>query len=80
MNTELQNEQKTVDPLSERLKKAYERVSPKLRSGASKAFCRVHLITDDTFRKKRVGMAVVTEQECEWMEQYSPYVQPAEAV
>ncbi|WP_147368016.1 hypothetical protein [Fibrisoma montanum] len=63
--------------LSERLKKAYERVSPNLRPDAVTAFCDFHRIHPDTFRKKRVGQAVVTEQECEWMEAYRPYKVPA---
>lgn len=61
------------ESLSDRLKRAYERVSPNLRYLARQDFCEVHIITEDTFRKKRNGQATVTEQECEWMEDYRPY-------
>ena len=61
-----------VESLSQRLKRAYKRVSPNLRTEAAQAFSRFHRIHQDTFRKKCNGDAVVTEQECEWMEAYRP--------
>ncbi len=77
MNTALAQEKKKADGLSERLKKAYKRVSPSLRPDAIIAFCKYHRISAETFRKKRCGLYTVTEQECEWMEDYKPYQEPA---
>jgi hypothetical protein len=66
----------TGETLSERLQKAYKRISPNLRALARRDFCQTHEITDDTFRAKRTGKQgyVATEQECEWLEQYKPYI------
>lgn len=76
MNTQQSTPSSIAEPLSQRLKKAYERVSPKLRPDAVTAFSQFHRIHPDTFRKKRNGDLLVTEQECEWMEAYRPSPAP----
>lgn len=73
MNTDEQMTVLADKTLSERLKRAYERVSVQLRPEARKAFCEVHKISEGYFRGKRSGFRQTTEQECEWMEAYSPY-------
>lgn len=60
----------------ERLKAAYEAVSPNLRPLAVDAFSKFHRIHPDTFRKKRNGDAIVTEQEIEWMLAWRPTATP----
>ncbi len=60
--------------LSERLQKAYKRISPNLTALARRDFCEAHQVADQTFRAKRSGAYTVTEQECEWLEAYKPYV------
>lgn len=57
----------------ERLRLAYEAVSPNLRPMATIAFCDFHKVSESTFRKKKRGETVVTEQEIEWMQNYRPY-------
>jgi hypothetical protein len=59
--------------MSERLQKAYKRISPNLRKDARLRFCEAHHITDYTFRCKRVGIYEATEGEVQWMEAYDPY-------
>lgn len=76
MNASTQTNGLTEESLSERLKRAYERVSPNLRALARRDFCEYHGITDDTFRAKRSGKPgyIATEGECEWMEVYKPSI------
>lgn len=64
----------SVIDLSERLNRAYKRVSPNLRALARRDFCEAHSITDQTFRAKRAGIYQATEGECEWMEAYTPHI------
>ena len=64
----------TGESLSERLQRAYKRISPNLRALARRDFCEAHQIADQTFRGKRTGIYTATEGECEWMEAYNPHV------
>lgn len=62
------------ETLSERLSRAYKRISPNLRALARRDFCEAHQITDQTFRAKRAGINSATVGECEWLEAYNPHV------
>ncbi|MBO0952903.1 hypothetical protein [Fibrella forsythiae] len=79
MDTTQVIEQPTDIGFSQRLNKAYKRVSPNLRALARRDFCQYHGVTDDSFRSKRTGQRgyVATEAECEWMEAYKPQINPA---
>ena len=70
MNTIANDTGLTAESLSERLMRAYKRISPNLRALARRDFCEHHNVTDDTFRAKRTGQHgyAATEGECEWLE------------
>ncbi len=78
MNTTQEVPTQAGQTLSERLKQAYEDVSPNQRVLARRDFCQFHGVTDDTFRAKRTGQRgyTVTLGECIWMENYKPIINP----
>ncbi|WP_461115414.1 hypothetical protein [Spirosoma jeollabukense] len=67
------------ESLSERLKRAYERVDKRLRVLARRDFCAHFKVTDDSFRAKRSSKPdyPATLEECLWMEEYEPQIVPA---
>lgn len=69
-----------TESLSERFRKAYNKIAKSMRKQFLEDFARHHNITDRTAASKAGGRTAVTVWEVEWAEGYHPYTRTSTVV